>query len=565
MPRPTNLGRSTPPTAPSSSAANGSTTGPSPFAPSSTARSSTPATMHKLLQHSAAAAAASSTPTSAPASASNSNSTTSANKGATNSHTTGGTCPGDGRCDGTGGTSACSGCPTYNNALAVSARMDMDEVPESASARASPKADGAASPAANDSDASVGPTTTAKKGRAAVGALSCANCGTSTTPLWRRDDVGNNICNACGLYFKLHGTHRPNSMKKTVIKRRKRVPAAAGASGGNVSGRMSDQAAAEALVSVGRVGMASGAATGEESEVEIEPPKKRTRRSVRTRASAAAQKDQDDDVNMEGGEESEGGGGRDSGRETTTTSMRKRSSNGNGWTDNNRSASPLHRGSPRVNAPFPGPPGFEMLPGGMAVAAALLSGQGGYMRPPSNVPSRTHSPLGPGAAIPPGYMLPPPGLAGGPYYPGPPGDLSSLLGMAAVLSHNGPPTLLELERHYVELQEHKRRWEEMMEKTERMLVGVKRSIDEMKGVQQVSPGGSPLQQKQTVQVQPAAAAGSSAAASLPFEGEAAGAAPAAPAPAPVAAASVPLTRSGERSKESVWPTVAESAAPAERA
>jgi hypothetical protein len=59
----------------------------------------------------------------------------------------------------------------------------------------------------------------------AVAGLKCTNCGTTTTPLWRRDDDGNNICNACGLYHKLHGYHRPIGMRKTVIKRRKRVPA----------------------------------------------------------------------------------------------------------------------------------------------------------------------------------------------------------------------------------------------------------------------------------------------------------------------------------------------------
>lgn len=33
---------------------------------------------------------------------------------------------------------------------------------------------------------------------------SCANCHTTQTTLWRRNQNGDPVCNACGLYWKLH-------------------------------------------------------------------------------------------------------------------------------------------------------------------------------------------------------------------------------------------------------------------------------------------------------------------------------------------------------------------------
>ncbi|KAM0678895.1 hypothetical protein BDAP_000680 [Binucleata daphniae] len=50
----------------------------------------------------------------------------------------------------------------------------------------------------------------------------CLHCNTKETSLWRRLE-GKTVCNACGLYYKMHGVPRPISLKKTVIKKRKRL------------------------------------------------------------------------------------------------------------------------------------------------------------------------------------------------------------------------------------------------------------------------------------------------------------------------------------------------------
>ncbi|KAJ2849722.1 Sodium- and chloride-dependent GABA transporter 1, partial [Coemansia brasiliensis] len=81
----------------------------------------------------------------------------------------------------------------------------------------------AISSTADNSKSAAADSSTAKGGNNSNGhPLVCTNCSTTTTPLWRRDPEGKPLCNACGLFFKLHGVTRPLSLKTNVIKKRNR-------------------------------------------------------------------------------------------------------------------------------------------------------------------------------------------------------------------------------------------------------------------------------------------------------------------------------------------------------
>ena len=130
-----------------------------------------------------------------------------------------GTCPGGGHCNGTGGADGCNGCPAYNNRVAKQAQVQVAQMaamtPQHERLR-SEETYNYNSPREGDSPRpSISESPAGNQGTANM-ILSCQNCGTTITPLWRRDEGGRTICNACGKLLNCRFMKIPLILGRTV-------------------------------------------------------------------------------------------------------------------------------------------------------------------------------------------------------------------------------------------------------------------------------------------------------------------------------------------------------------
>jgi len=321
-------------------------------------------------------------------------------------------------------------------------------------------------------------------------------------------------------------------MKKTVIKRRKRVPAASTGfpSSPQQPGRMTDPAAAETLVSLGRQErVGSGGSAGEDLDDEGDGPRRKRTRKSRNELSEARRGRTRRSGRLGGDDED--GEDEDEDERMRTRKRSRESMAGGAW--DGSAASPEHgndearygfgmpippRGAFGGVVSIPGQNGFGLdLPPLTAALGPSLAGLYGGGAPPfpgapssylrsGSVPSRTDSPMGVLGG--PGYMLPPPsGLHSGPppssssYFGSlsagrvSPGNRSRSPGLRGPYDHlalPAVPTLPQLEHHYRELSEQRDRMKEILDRTDAMLAGVRRGIDEARsvGIAQPQPAQS---------------------------------------------------------------------------
>lgn len=147
--------------------------------------------------------------------------------------------------------------PTYDEGTTGKSRRKNRKRPTRKPTASAPSSKGP-SPS---SSSSTGSSSNANLANISRGDVRCTNCATTTTPLWRRNPEGQPLCNACGLFLKLHGVVRPLSLKTDVIKKRNR----GSSSSLGPSGSTSTKSRSQALQSSSRKGLPIGVSSNSQS------------------------------------------------------------------------------------------------------------------------------------------------------------------------------------------------------------------------------------------------------------------------------------------------------------